>query len=394
MVPVAASRRSLSVMSRGEGSQTEGPHSSFSVSVARLLDRIDYRRADTAEAREAIFRLRYQAYMRDGTIIANASGTFSDHYDDTDNVYLFGLYIDGELASSIRIHVATREHPYFPTLEVFPEYLQPELDAGKVIVDPTRFVADERLSRIHRALPYATLRLCGMCARYFKADELLAAVRAEHQAFYRRIFQHRMVCAPRPYPLLAKPIGLMTIDYPAVAEQVHRRYPFFRSTLFERRMLFERTPVPTTPVSASLVSASLVSDKSGSCQRRTTSGCRTTSPLSWNATPRGSRVRVTLTGDNPALDADRGRNCEIPKRRPRSVQKDLAPAETLASRREARLRLLKSRFARVVNDARHAAHSSRCGRELAWNARMRRSLPASSIFDDTRDVSRDLKSFL
>jgi hypothetical protein len=114
-------------MSRGEGSQTEGPHSSFSVSVAKLLDRIDYRRADTAESREAIFRLRYQAYMRDGTITANASGTFSDHYDDTDNVYLFGLYVDGELASSIRIHVATREHPYFPTLEVFPEYLQPQL---------------------------------------------------------------------------------------------------------------------------------------------------------------------------------------------------------------------------------------------------------------------------
>ena len=97
-----------------------------------------------------------------------------------------------------------------------------------------------------------------MCTRYFKADELLAAVRAEHQAFYRRIFQHRMVCAPRPYPLLAKPIGLMTIDYQAVAEQVHRRYPFFRSTLFERRMLFERAPVPASPVSESPVSESPV----------------------------------------------------------------------------------------------------------------------------------------
>jgi N-acyl amino acid synthase FeeM len=91
-----------------------------------------------------------------------------------------------------------------------------------------------------------------------KADELLAAVRAEHQAFYRRIFQHRMVCAPRPYPLLAKPIGLMTIDYPAVAEQVHRRYPFFRSTLFERRMLFERAPVSASPASESPASESPV----------------------------------------------------------------------------------------------------------------------------------------
>jgi N-acyl-L-homoserine lactone synthetase len=246
MGPVAASRRSPSVESRSEGSRTEGSSGSFSDSVTKLLDRIDYRRADTDEAREAIFRLRYQAYVRDGTIAPNAAGTFHDRYDDTDNAYLFGLYVDGELASAIRIHVASREHPYFPTLDVFPEYLRPQLDAGKVIVDPTRFVADERLSRIHRALPYATLRLCGMCARYFKADELLAAVRTEHQAFYRRIFQHRMVCAPRPYPLLAKPIGLMTIDYPIVAEGVHRRYPFFRSTLFERRMLFERAPVPAS----------------------------------------------------------------------------------------------------------------------------------------------------
>src|SRR5262249_52986826 len=148
MVPVAASRRSPPVMSRGEGSHTEASQSSFSDSVAKLLDRIDYRRADSSEVREAIFRLRYQAYMRDGTITANAAGRFSDHYDDTDNAYLFGLYVDGELASSIRIHIATRERPYFPTLDVFPEYLRPQLDAGKVIVDPTRFVADERLSRI------------------------------------------------------------------------------------------------------------------------------------------------------------------------------------------------------------------------------------------------------
>ncbi len=242
MVPVAASRRSHSVISQSGGAQ-----SSFSDRVAKLLDRIDYRRADTGEQREAVFRLRYQAYRRDGTISGNSSGTFSDHYDDTDNVYLFEIYVDGELASSIRIHVASKEHPYFPTLEVFPEYLRPELDAGKIIVDPTRFVADERLARVYRALPYATLRLCGMAARYFGADELLAAVRAEHQAFYRRIFQHhnRVVCAPRPYPLLSKPISLMTIDYPTVAEQVHRRYPFFCSTFFERRMLFERFPVPS-----------------------------------------------------------------------------------------------------------------------------------------------------
>jgi hypothetical protein len=213
---------------------------SFSDSVARLLDRMDCRPAATTAEREAISRLRYQAYLREGAISPNASKAFSDPYDDTENAYLFGLYVDGELASSIRIHVATRERPDFPSLAVFSDILKPELDAGKVIIDPTRFVADEALSRLHRGLPYATLRVGWMASAYFASDLTLAAVRAEHQAFYRRTFGHRVICGPRPYPHLAKPISLMTMHYPSVADQVHRRLPFLRSTLFERRMLFER----------------------------------------------------------------------------------------------------------------------------------------------------------
>jgi N-acyl-L-homoserine lactone synthetase len=213
---------------------------SFSDRLAQLLARIEFRRADSGEQREAIFRLRYQAYTREGAISPNSSGMFSDHYDETDNAYLFGLYIDDELASSLRLHIASKQHPNFPSLEVFPDLLQPKLDAGKVLVDSTRFVADEALSRLHRGLPYATLRLCMLAAEQFRADDLLAAVRVEHQAFYRRAFNHRLICEPRPYPQLAKPISLMTVHYPTAAGQLYRRYPFFRSTFLERRMLFER----------------------------------------------------------------------------------------------------------------------------------------------------------
>lgn len=208
--------------------------------VAHLLDRVDYKLAESSADREAIFRLRYQAYMRDGGIRANSSLTFSDAYDELGKVFLFGVYVDGELASSIRIHVASGQHPEFPTLDVFPDILQPEIDAGKVIVDSTRFVTDERLSRIHRTLPYVTLRVGGIAAHHFHTDHLLAAVRPEHQAFYRRVFRHRLVGGPRSYPGLAKPVSLMMADYQKHVEDVHRRYPFFRSSLFERRMLLER----------------------------------------------------------------------------------------------------------------------------------------------------------
>jgi hypothetical protein len=214
----------------------------LSESIVRLFGSVDARRADSDEQREAIFRLRYDAYRREGVISASPSATFSDSYDQTPNAYLIGLYIEGKLASSIRIHVASREYPDCPTLEVFPDILQPELDAGKIIIDPTRFVSDEGLSRLHVGLPYVTLRLCRLAAEYFHADLALAAVRPEHQAFYRRAFNYQLLCEPRPYPLLAKPVSLMAIRYPTASEVVHRRLPFLRSTYAERRLLFERNP--------------------------------------------------------------------------------------------------------------------------------------------------------
>jgi hypothetical protein len=217
-----------------------GQSETFSDRIAQLLDRIDYRLVESNVDREAIFRLRYQAYLREGAIAPRLSETFSDSYDETSNVWLFGLYLDGQLASSIRIHVASRKHPQFPSLGVFNDFLEPELNSGKIIIDPTRFVTDRNLSRLYRGLPHLTLRLCWLAAQYFHADHFLVAIRPEHQAFYRRTFQHQLICGPRPYPLLSKAISLMTVHYAIVAADVHRRYPFFRSSLFERRMLFER----------------------------------------------------------------------------------------------------------------------------------------------------------
>jgi len=228
---------------------TRAPQVGFSERVAQLLDRIDCRLIENDDEREAVFRLRYDAYLREGAIAPNLSQTFSDGYDDSENCWLFGLYLDGALASSIRIHVGTEDAPVFPSLSVFADLLEPELLAGRIIIDPTRFVTDPRLSKLHPGLPHLTLRLCWLAAEYFRAEHFIVAVRAEHQAFYKRTFSHRSICGPRPYPLLSKPITLMTVNYAEVADQVHRRYPFFRSSYFERRMMFERyLPIPKMPL--------------------------------------------------------------------------------------------------------------------------------------------------
>ncbi|KIZ44348.1 MULTISPECIES: acyl-homoserine-lactone synthase [Rhodopseudomonas] len=210
-----------------------------STRTSELLAKVVYRRAETDAEREAIYRLRYRAYLKEGAVSPNRSGIVTDRYDDMPNSWIFGIFFEDVLTSSLRITVASPEDSVCPSMDVFSDLLEPELAKGQVIVDPTRFVADpSRLSRLPE-LPYLTLRLAYVACEYFQAQLGLASVRAEHQAFYRRVFMHA-VCPPRNYPGLLKPISLMAIDFPASHAKVFARYPFLRSTDFERRMLFER----------------------------------------------------------------------------------------------------------------------------------------------------------
>ena len=204
-----------------------------------LLDQVDYRLAETEEEKDEIYRLRYRAYLNESAIEPNLDRKVTDRFDNLPNSWIFGVYFDGMLASSLRITVASPEWPDSPSMSVFPEILGPELQKGKVMVDPTRFVADPARAKRIPELPYMTLRLAYVACEYFHADLGLASVRAEHQAFYKRVFLHT-ISPPRDYPSLTKPICLMAIDFPSKREKVFARYPFLRSSYFERRMLFER----------------------------------------------------------------------------------------------------------------------------------------------------------
>lgn len=140
----------------------------------------------------------------------------------------------------MRISLLTAEWRESTSTDVFPDILLPRLDRGEVMVDPTRFVADPDMAKRVPELPYLTLRIAYMACEHFKADLGLAIVRAEHQAFYRRVFLHATIGEPRLVPGLTKPFGLMAADFPTFRQRVFERYPVMRSTAFERRMLFGR----------------------------------------------------------------------------------------------------------------------------------------------------------
>jgi hypothetical protein len=213
-----------------------------------LLDRIDYRLAETASEKEAIYRLRYRAYLNEGAVEPNSDGIVTDRHDDLPNSWVFGVHVNGTLSGSIRISVASPSVATSPSVDVFADVLGPELERGKVIVDPTRFVADPDLIRRIPELPYVTVRLGYVACCHFDADIGLATVRAEHRAFYRRVFLQQPLCEPRLFPGLLKPVGLMAADYREIQERVYARFPFMRSSAFERRMLFDRPPKQIAPV--------------------------------------------------------------------------------------------------------------------------------------------------
>lgn len=207
---------------------------------ADLLNHVDYRLARTPQEKDEIYHLRYRAYLREGAVEPSASQRVTDHHDSAPNVWTFGVYINGELYSSVRISVLTSEWRMSFSVDIFGELLNPRLDRGEIIIDPARFVADPDKVKRFPELPYVTLRLAYLACEYFNADVGLAIVRAEHQAFYRRVFMHKTIAEPRFLPGLLKPVGLMAVNFPAMREKVFERYPMMRSTAFERRMLFER----------------------------------------------------------------------------------------------------------------------------------------------------------
>lgn len=218
----------------------------FSDRIQDLLERLDYLLVETDEEREQIFRLRYDAYLREGAISPSLSKKIYDPFDDADNTWTFGLHVEGQILSSIRICVPSVERPMTPAVEAFPEFLEKEVAQGKTIIDSNRFVADAQAARTFSELPYLTVRVGYLASAYFDADLNTATVRKEHQAFYRRVFGlgFEPVCEPRDYPSLTKPLSLMMLDFRSNRQKIIARNPYFRSTFFERKKLFERHRPP------------------------------------------------------------------------------------------------------------------------------------------------------
>jgi len=218
----------------------------FSGKLMAALDHIEYRRIESGEDMEDVARIRYQAYKL-ANILPLSGARLVDEVDFDKNAYIFGVYFDERLISTVRIHHVTPEHRVSSTREMFPNEIDAFLDAGMTLIDPVRFAADPEIIGEMPALPYLTLRIASMAADYFDADRVLQLVSPQHAPFYKRVFYADTIAPGQ----LAKNYGidmtLMATNVIEVGRKLLTRYPFFISSASEQRMMFSRIPEDTLP---------------------------------------------------------------------------------------------------------------------------------------------------
>ncbi len=224
----------------------EGPNN-FSQKLMDLLDRVEYRRVESSEDMEEVARIRYKAYKMADILTLNGS-TLIDDSDFDSQAYVFGVYFDERLISTVRIHHVTPDHRVSCTRDVYPEEIDAFLDAGLSLIDPVRFAADPAILGEMPAIPYLTLRIATMATDYFSADRVLQLVSPQHAPFYKRVFQANPIVAPR------KDCGKYNIELTLMAtdakvlHNIYRRYPFFQSEAYERRLMFARGARDVSPL--------------------------------------------------------------------------------------------------------------------------------------------------
>ncbi|MBP0438215.1 hypothetical protein J5Y06_06110 [Tianweitania sediminis] len=229
-----------SASSEAAASPTVGIQNSFTRNVSALLEKVEYRRCDSGEDAEAIYRLRYKAYRAFGFVSPNERCFTTDHLDDAENCYRFGVYLEGNLVSTVRVHHQTRDTPDAPVMSVFGDVLLPRLKAGESFINPSLLAADPEFTRIYKALPYITLRLAVVANNYFQTTSCVCMVRDEHTAFYQRIFGSVQAGDPRSYPPFSVPVYLYDSDCATNLAKTIQRFPFFKATPLEERLLFSK----------------------------------------------------------------------------------------------------------------------------------------------------------
>jgi hypothetical protein len=230
---------------------TPGQAPRFADRVAAMLERVEHRPALRRADREEAYRLRYEAYLKQNLLNERLDAMLYDEvYDESPNSLTTLTYIDGELASTVRVHAVNDEAVASPARDVFPDVLAPRLKGRRVIIEPSRLAARLDMARRFPELPYFALRPPWMAAHYFNADYIVLSCAIGHVGYYSRLYRFQTWSGLRSYPKVTAEVVCMGLDFAAEMERVEARYPSYRSARAEREALFSDFALALGPVAA------------------------------------------------------------------------------------------------------------------------------------------------
>lgn len=166
--------------------------------------------ARTPEQRDAIYKLRYNAYFNEGLVPENPEGRLRDEFDTAPDSAIFGVTLNGSLVSTIRLSLLRKDRKSSATYAAFGDYLDQLLDSDETVADGSRLAVCCDNSSARRSIILYTLRLAALYSASFSAHHGAISVRESHALFYQR-YGFRVLSEPRPYNGMVTPLSLMMI---------------------------------------------------------------------------------------------------------------------------------------------------------------------------------------
>ncbi len=184
--------------------------------VSKGLDKsrgFDHFLARTPSQRDAVFKIRHHAYISQKLIRGSGKSTLSDWQDDEKSSSIYGITLHGDLVSTIRLSVISRNEKACTTYSMFKEYLEPIVDDGEKIVDGSRLAVNCSNSALRRSVILYTFSLTAAFSASVGADRGVMMARHNHVPFYQR-YGFEVVSGPFSYHESLTPLSLMMIRLP------------------------------------------------------------------------------------------------------------------------------------------------------------------------------------
>ena len=182
--------------------------------------------------KQAIYALRYRAFIDMGVITPRPDALFFDAYDDLKSTFTIAAFSDGVCVGTFRLTFGNGEasSQTMPCQSVFDEVNALAQEGYNSLVEFTRMVvAPELTNTSFRTTLYASLVRAGLIiAHAARADYGLISVHPNLERFYGAMCGFRPLARAESYPGINAPTVLMGREFRALDAKRAKQNPFFK----------------------------------------------------------------------------------------------------------------------------------------------------------------------